>query len=389
MMSVFSLGVLNVAVPVQIHTLTGASFPVSLALALDGLGTFLGLLTGGVTADRYDRRRLILSARFLCGIGFLVLTLNAFLAHPVLLLIYAVAFWDGFFGGISMTALMAAFPSLVEEKDLAVAGALSMLTTRIGAILAPLVGGLLIATQGVAANYLLAGIGTISAVIPLFSLPVLRPDPAMSDMASAHPIKALGDGMKFLVTHPVIAGVILIGTVQTMCSAIRVVFPGLAEGLKAGPTAIGAMYAAVPAGAMLGALCGSSFANGATPIRVLITAAALCCLVVSSLGMLPHTALLLPALLVVGVASSITALLQFTTVQRQTPDHMRGRVSAVWSMQDVVSDSVGTVALGALVALSGLLHALVIFGGTLTVILLGITIWMRKPTFRIFSVEPK
>lgn len=380
MMSVFSLGVLNVAVPVQIHTLTGASFPVSLAIAFDGLGTFLGLLTGGVTADRYDRRSLILAARFLCGIGFLVLALNAILPHPFLVLIYIIAFWDGFFGGISMTALMAAFPSLVGESDMAAAGALSMLTTRLGAILAPLVGGLLIATQGVASNFLLAGLGTVATVIPLFRLPSLRPDPTESAAAASHPFKALADGLQFLMAHPLIAGVILIGTVQTMCSAIRAIFPRLAQALNAGPVTIGAMYAAIPAGAMLGALCGPSIANGRKPLGSLTTAAALCCLIVGTLGLLPHTALLLPALIAIGAAGSITALLQFTTVQRETPDNMRGRVSAVWSMQDVLSDSLGTIALGFLVTLSGLPHALFIFGTALTALSLATALRMRKNT---------
>ena len=70
MISVFAFGILMVAVPVQIHQLTGSTLQVGAAMALDGIGMFAGLMCGGVLADRMDRRRLILLGRSLCGLAF-------------------------------------------------------------------------------------------------------------------------------------------------------------------------------------------------------------------------------------------------------------------------------------------------------------------------------
>ncbi|MFP3409021.1 MFS transporter, partial [Pseudomonas sp. SIMBA_065] len=56
--SIVALGMLAVAVPVQIQQLTQSPLLVGLAVTLAGAGMFIGLLTGGVLADRYERRRL-------------------------------------------------------------------------------------------------------------------------------------------------------------------------------------------------------------------------------------------------------------------------------------------------------------------------------------------
>lgn len=57
---------------------------------------FVGLMVGGVLADRYERKRLILLARGTCGVGFVGLCLNALLPEPSLIAIYLLGIWDGF-----------------------------------------------------------------------------------------------------------------------------------------------------------------------------------------------------------------------------------------------------------------------------------------------------
>ena len=63
--SILSLGLLGVAVPVQIQAMTHSSWLVGLSVTLTGSAMFIGLMVGGVLADRYERKKLILLARFL------------------------------------------------------------------------------------------------------------------------------------------------------------------------------------------------------------------------------------------------------------------------------------------------------------------------------------
>tara|TARA_R110002033_G_scaffold171224_1_gene219313 strand:+ start:55027 stop:55647 length:621 start_codon:yes stop_codon:yes gene_type:complete len=171
LMSVLGIGMLNVAVPVQIYALTGSSLQVGFAVALDGLGMFVGLMLGGVIADRMDRKCLILFSRFICGVGFVFLALNSYLSVPSLWAVYAISLWDGFFSAIGMTALMASIPHLVGRENVPTAGALSMLIVRIGSVISPAVAGVVIVSFGVTWNYTLAAIGTLCTLITLVTLP--------------------------------------------------------------------------------------------------------------------------------------------------------------------------------------------------------------------------
>ena len=111
--SIVSLGLLGVAVPVQIQTLTGSPWLVGLAVTLTGGAMFIGLISGGVLADRHERKRLILIARSTCGLGFIGLFINALLPAQSLTAIYLLGLWDGFFGALGVTALLAATPGIV------------------------------------------------------------------------------------------------------------------------------------------------------------------------------------------------------------------------------------------------------------------------------------
>lgn len=95
--SLLTIGMLVVAIPHQVYQLTQDSLAVALALACEGISMFLGLLLGGILSDRYDRKNLILFARFMCGLGFLGLAVNATLPSPSLWAIYLCSAWDGFF----------------------------------------------------------------------------------------------------------------------------------------------------------------------------------------------------------------------------------------------------------------------------------------------------
>jgi ENTS family enterobactin (siderophore) exporter len=381
LLSILSLGLLAMAVAVQVQGLTGSPAQVGLSVAITGAGMFVGLVFGGVMADRHERRRLILLARSICGLGFLGLAVNAALPAPSLLAIYVLGCWDGFFGAIGVTALLAATPALVGRENMVRAGAISLLTVRLGTIFSPLVGGLLIAKGGVMGNYLAAALGTLFTVLLLLRLPPLPPPPARKE----HPLRALAAGLAFVASNRVVGGVALVGALVTMASAVRVLFPALAPHWQVSPGQLGLMYAATPLGASLGTLTSGRVGSCARPGRLMLLTAVAAFASIALFGLAPVYPLALLCLGAFGYLSSVNALLQYAVIQAQTPDALLGRVNGLWTAQNVCGDAAGAVMLGALGTLLMPAPAAAVFG--LAAVLVGLAIAGSMPGLR--RLEPK
>ena len=340
--SILSLGLLGVAVPVQIQTMTHSSWLVGLSVTLTGGAMFIGLMVGGVLADRYERKKLILLARGTCGVGFIGLCLNAMLPEPSLIAIYALGLWDGFFASLGVTALLAATPALVGRENLMQAGAITMLTVRLGSVISPMVGGLLLATGSVAWNYGLAAAGTFITTLTLLRLPHLPPPPQPRE----HPLKSLMAAIRFLFSNPLIGGIALLGGLLTMASAVRVLYPALA-----GEWQIGVLYAAIPLGAACGALTSGNLAQSARPGLIMLLATLASFIAIGFFSLMPVWALGVLCLVIFGWLSAISSLLQYTLIQTQTPEGMLGRINGLWTAQNVTGDAIGAAILGGLGAM--------------------------------------
>ena len=96
-----------------------------------------------------------------------------------------------------VTALLAATPALVGRENLMQAGAITMLTVRLGSVISPMVGGLLLADPAAWLVELpgLAAAGTFITTLTLLRLPRLPPPPQPRE----HPLKSLLAGLKFLL----------------------------------------------------------------------------------------------------------------------------------------------------------------------------------------------
>ncbi len=345
MISIVSLGMLTVAVPLQIHAMTGSTLQVGIVLALDGVGMFIGLLIGGVLADRFERRQLILTGRAACACGFSALAINCFIAEPSLLALYLLSVWSGFFGAIGITALMASIPLLVGRENIAAAGALGMLTVRIGTAISPAIGGIIIAASNLSWNYTAAALGTFMTLIPLRQLPSM----SAQNTQSVHPLRSLAEGISFVFKHKIIGSVVALGLLDSLAKGIRVLFPALVVGFfGGGALELGLMYSAVPFGAMLGAFTSGWVTQLQRPGNVMLSCSifAFVSLALFSLTNIFSAAIFL--LSIYGYLGAISALLQYTIVQGHTPNHLLGRTNSLWTAQNVTGDSLGAFGLGGL-----------------------------------------
>ncbi|WP_405166323.1 enterobactin transporter EntS [Nocardia sp. NBC_01499] len=343
LISVLGIGLLMVALPVQVYQATGSSLHVAGVTTVTAIALFAGSLAGGVVADRYDRRDVIQWSRSAAGFGFLALGVNALLPHPSLAVVYAAGVVDGLAGGVSGSALMALIPMLVGREKVAAAGALTSLTTDLGTMVTPAIAGLLIAKTGVALPFFLCA-GATAATVGLIRSIGPQPPPARE---VAHPLRELAVGIAFAARHKVIRAALLTGTVAMMVSGPLVLLPALAENeLGVGDTALGLLYAAPGAGAVLGSLTSGWIGRSRRPGLALLISLALMPIGVIVAGLAPHAALVFLGLAGFGLARALNMVLRYAILQRDAPEELRGRVSGLLMVQSVAGTAIGSMVAG-------------------------------------------
>lgn len=359
-LSLLTIGMLVVAIPKQVYDLTGDTLQVAIALACEGIAMFVGLLLGGVLSDRKDRKSLILWARGLCGLGFVGLAVNAMLDQPSLYVIYALSAWDGFFGALGVTAMMSIMPMIVGRENIVQARAISMVSVRLATVISPAIGGILMTVSTVAAVYWVSAVGTLLTVLTLLQLPSLK---ATSSAVVAKPIQQLIEGFKFVFSHKIIGSTILVGTLLSFSSAIRILFPQMVEQQFAGGAfELGLMYSAVPLGATLAALLSGWTTQLQRPGMIMLYACLGVFLCLSLIGLSPWFVATLALLSIFGYLMAIANLLQYSIVQGHTPDEYLGRINAIWLAQDASADSVATTGLGLLTRFLPISSSILCFG---------------------------
>ncbi|MFI6169221.1 enterobactin transporter EntS [Nocardia sp. NPDC051052] len=367
LISVLGIGLLMVALPVQVYQATGSSLHVAGVTAVTAVALFAGSLAGGVIADRYDRRDVIQWARSAAGFGFLALGLNALLPNPFLAVIYAAGVVDGLAGGISGSALMAVIPMLVGREKVAAAGALTSLTTDLGTMITPALAGLLIAKSGVGLAFFLCAGATVATVGLIRSI---GPQPP-PQREIAHPLRELAIGISFAARHKVIRATLLTGTIAMLVSGPLVLLPALAhDELGAGTTTLGLLYAAPGVGAVLGSLTSGWIGRTRQAGRALLISMAVMPIGVIVAGLWPHAAPVFLGLAGFGLARALNIVLRYTILQQESPEELRGRLSGLLMVQAVTGTAVGSMTAGLVGQFCTPGTALVVYG--LSVLVLGV-----------------
>ena len=364
---------LGVAVGWQVYQFTHNP----LYLGFVGLAQFLPfvllVLPAGYVADHADRRLVLLSAYGVQGICAGVLLAFTLSGSTQVWPVFVAMTLFGVARAFSMPTTQAMTPNLVPPEVFPKAVAFNSVLLQISIIAGPSIGGLL---------YLLGphvvyavGFGLVMVVVTLISIikPVRASIRGRASFSSENSAEAdLLGGLRFVVNRPVVLGAISLDLFAVLFGGATALLPAFASDiLQIGPAGLGALRTAPGVGAGLTAL-----AVGIAPIerhvgRWMFGGVALFGAATIVFGLSKSFWVSLVALVLLGAGDMVSVFIRGILVQLETPDAIRGRVSAVSSMFIGASNELGEFESGITARWFGLVRAAVL-GGIVTLVVVGV-----------------
>lgn len=327
----------------QVYSLTHDSLAVGLLTLAASAGMFIGLLAGGMLADRHDRRTLIMAVQLPQAVLAALLMVNSLLAHPALWPLYVITFGIGLCSGLASPASTATTPALVGIAKLPAAAALNATANQIGQLGGPAIAGLLIAGPGLASCYAIDAVCFAVFGLAMLGLPPLPP----TVRAQRPGLKSLAEGFRYVRHNGVVGGMLLIDTNAMIFGMPSALFPALASThFHGGPATFGLLVAAPGLGALVGAATSGWTGRIRRPGRVVIGAGIVWGAAIALFGLVDSLPLALFFLAVAGFGDLISEVLRNALLQRYTPDQLRGRVSSLYLAQVNSAPAVGNVEAG-------------------------------------------
>ncbi|GGH23721.1 MFS transporter [Mucilaginibacter phyllosphaerae] len=362
-----------------------------IALAFIGLSEAIpavGIaLYGGYIADKYEKRKMLLiifSGVLLSSLVMFITTLTnvASQLHTtgILTILYAMIFCNGlaraFYGPATFTIYAQSIP-----KELYPNGSTwSSSSWQVASILGPLTGGFIYGfahhfypgLTGITATFALTLIFMLGSLVLVY---LLREYPPIF-IPKENIWVSLKEGLNFVFTNKIMFYAMSLDLFSVFFGGVVALLPVFAlDILKVGAEGLGIMRMASSLGAALTMIVMIRFSPMNKPWRNLLIAVSGFGISIIGFGLSNIFYVSLMFLFLQGAFDSVSVIIRGTIMQLLTPDHMRGRVSAVNSMFIGSSNEIGDFESGMAAKLLGTVPA-VIFGGTMTLLIVSVT-WLK------------
>ncbi len=347
-------------------SLTGSSFFLGLDDFLAQLPILLFTLIGGVIADRYDRRRLLIGSQYVQMTAAFVLTALVYWHVVQLWHILALSFITGFAQAFGGPAYQSLIPSLVDRKDLPNAIALNSIQFNLARVFGPLLAGATLAAFGTAACFALNGLSFLVVIVALMSLSVKHIPPTTRQRMRDD----LRGGIEYARNDPAIVALTVLGFVTTFLGLpLLTLLPVFAKNIFHGDVGLYTkMMAFSGTGAVLGALVvawlGKFRHMGfATLIVQVVFGLLLLAFAYSRVFWVSNLILFVAGAALIAVFSFTASLVQLIV-----PDHLRGRVVSIYMVAFRGGMPLGGLAAGSLATVTSAPTALAVGGALLIVV---------------------
>ena len=353
----------SVALPYQIYHETQSTLMVGLLSLAQLLPLLITALVGGVFADRYNRRGLLIISEMLLACGCGLLAFNANHSHPNLVVLFIIATLMSGITGLHRPAYDSITQQIVSVADYKKVGALGSFKMSFCMIIGPAIAGLIIAQHGIVITYLIDLATFFFSLICLIAMHHI-PKP----VAAEHPpiLNSLKQGLSFAFKRQELMGSYSVDFLAMVFAMPNALLPAIAQSFG-GVKTLGWLYAAPAVGALL-----ISFVSGWTSKvrhdgRAIAIAAACWGITIIGFGLSSSLWLALFFLALSGAFDAISGIFRSSLWNTTIPQEYRGRLAGIEMISYLSGPKLGDTRAGLVAASFGITTSL-ISGGILCVL---------------------
>ncbi|HVJ42725.1 MAG TPA: MFS transporter [Dongiaceae bacterium] len=355
--------ILTVAVGWKIYDISGSALDLGLVGLVEFLPSFVLVFITGTIADLYSRRTIV----FWCLVCEFTFTFALFLVAggipatathqvwPMLALIAGLAVGRAFLS----PAAQAMAPNLVRREEISTAIACSTVAWQLSVIAGPAMGGVL---YGIAPAFAyITGLVMVGIALCAVLLISRRAQPRHGEQDI---VKGMIGGLHYMLKERVVLGASTLDLFAVLFGSVTTLLPIYARDiLVVGPWGLGLLRAGMGMGALLTAVY-----LGFRPLRrragpIMFATVGIFGLATVALGLSRWLPLSILALIIMGASDMVSVYIREVLIQLWTPDHLRGRVTALYGLGIIASNELGGFRAGLVASLIGAVQATILGGG--------------------------
>ena len=374
----------TVAVAWQMYDLTRDPLDLGLVGLTQFVPAVLFVLVAGHIADRYDRRRIISICQLVAGLAGATLALGTAGGWMTRESLLAVVFVTGSARAFEQTTLSTLLPGIVPMSLLARATAAGASATQVAVIAGPAVGGLLYAVSPILVYALCATLYVTSSIL-ISTVTVERTARLREPLSLA----MLFAGFFYIRHNPIVLGVITLDLFAVVLGGVFALLPVFARDVFGTDAwGLGLLRASPGIGALITAGLMAYQPLRQHIGRIMFAAVATYGITIIIFALSRSFILTMALLAILGAADMLSVVIRMTLIQLETPDDMRGRVSAVNSLFVTTSNQLGDFRAGLMASWLGTIPAVLVGGiGALIVVAIGRKVF--APLYRVESFEAR
>jgi len=306
------------------------------SLALGGVGLvrvvpiILCSLAGGVVADVFDRKRLMIITQSVMMISAAVLAYITATGLRSIWPIYGLTALSSAALAFDSPARQSLLPMLVPERDFPNAASLGLAQFQASTVFGPALAGLLLASHGPALIYVINAASFLGVIVALLMIRASGRHEAGAEVAASLSWSSLAEGLRFVWRTPIIVQTMTLDFVATFfasATALLPIFAGVI--LLVGARGFGILQAAPAMGSVLAAITMARLGNIRRQGPTVVAAVAVYGAATVAFGLSRVFWLSVAMLAIVGAADTVSTVLRMTIRQLVTPNHLRGRMTSV------------------------------------------------------------